>query len=254
MNKKIAFRSLLASIVAFSAATISLLAVTISSFLGPNIDTSDDNYLDGDVGLRNYFFSGDGSEENPYEIVSPIHFYNLSRLQNLGIFAGKTYFQIGHVFDIEGEPALKCIDHYDSEGEPVYTDYLDMGTFSTSNRVMTIGGEGVPFVGNFNGNGLPIKNLTMYGNPDDIGMFGYVAHQGKLENILLDNVEIVSLGYNNTSGDPDNDLFSEDIDDIFHSSSYLATDTSLALYDYNAVNDEYTQKNLKKLTRNVFIL
>ncbi len=250
MKKKFAIRSLVAGILTSSFAVLSFSALTIAWFLGPNIDTEDDKYLHGSIGLRNYFFSGDGSQENPYEIVTPIHFYNLTRLQNLGIFPGKMYFQIGHMFDIDGVPSLRCIDSYDSEGNPIFTKYLDMEDFCERTMVKTIGGEGTPFVGTINGNGLPIKNLTVYGNPEDIGVFGYVAHTGKLEGMVFDNLKVVSLGYNNNVGDDDNTLFSEDIDDIFNSASYLATDTSLSFYEWDSsigVSGGYKENYLKKL-------
>ena len=223
------------SVITFSAAVLSIGALTLSWFLGPNVNTTDDDYLDGNIGLRNYFFAGDGSEEKPFEIVSPVHLYNFSRLQNLGIFPGKKYFQVGHVFDIEGVPTLACINGYNGD-DPNYQPYLDMGTFSSDpkTKIRTIGGEGVPFVGEFDGKGLPIKNLKVYGNPDDIGVFGYISHEGSVENLVLDNVEVISLGYSKDSSSGDNDLFSQDIDDIFHSASYLATDTSLSLFKYNS--------------------
>ena len=104
MKRRKVSRLFAGSIVALSLGAITMTALSISWFLGPNVSTEDDDYLNGQIGLREYFFSGDGSEEKPYEIVSPVHFYNLTRLQNLGIFPRKTYFQIGHVFDIEGVP------------------------------------------------------------------------------------------------------------------------------------------------------
>ena len=246
MKKNIWPRFMTGALMVLSLGAITCTALTFSWFLGPNVSTKDDEYLGGNIGLREYFFSGDGSEEKPYEIVSPIHLYNLSRLQNLGIFPEKTYFQVGHTFDIEGVPSLRCIDHYDNEGNPVYTEYLAMGTFSNENTVYTIGGEGVPFVGSINGNGIPIKNLKVSGNPEDIGVFGYVSHEGYLEGLVFDNLQITSLGYSNDTSSPENKLFSEDIDDIFTSSSYLATDVSLDIYRYNNLAEEYYATNLTK--------
>lgn len=250
MKKKTALRALSGTIIAFGVAVLSLGALTLAWFLGPNIGSRDDEYLDGNVGLRNYFFSGDGSEENPFEIVSPIHFYNLTRLQNLGIFPGKMYFQVGHVFDFDGTPALKCINGYDNEGNPQYADYLDMGDFSHNRNVYTIGGEGVPFAGSFDGQGIPIKNLKICGNPEDVGVFGYIAHGGSITGLILEDVEVVSLGYNSNTQDSDSVLFSENIDDIFDTSasaSYLVTDTSLSLYKYDSSSHTYVENNLKKL-------
>ncbi len=221
-----------------------MLTISISWFNGPNVQV-DDGYLDGIVGLREYFFAGKGTEDSPYEIVTPLHLYNLERLQNLGIFSGKTYFQVGHLFDIEGVPTLKCIDHYDSDGNPIYCDYINMeGT-----KLLPIGGEGVPFVGTINGNGIPIKNLTVRGNPEDIGVFGYVASEGKVEGMVFEDLEVVSLGYSNDSTSSDNLLFSENIDDIFDTSgtaSYLTTGMNLDFYEFNATTNEYDVTNLKR--------
>ena len=247
MKKKFAFRSLIASIFIGGCAIASFTALSLAWFLGPNVDTNGNNYLDGEVGLRNYFFAGDGTIANPYEIVSPIHFYNLNRLQNLGIFPGKTYFQIGHYFDIEGVPTLKCINRYDEDNNPIYEDFLDMDEFSTKNDITTIGGEGVPFVGEIDGHGLPIVDLKVKGNPEDIGVFGYVAQEGSLKGMVFENLEITSLGYNNDSGSPDNLLFSQDIDDIFHSSSFLVTETDYSLTHYVSATGEYDTDSLKKV-------
>lgn len=248
MRKKLLTRVLPISAISLAFATASISAVTLAWFVGPNID-SQDSYLDGKIGLRNYFHAGDGSEEKPYEIVQPVHFYNLVRLQNLGIFPKKTYFQIGSIFDIDGTPSLRCISGYDENNDPIYTDYLDMGDFSTSTRILTIGGEATPFVSEIDGKGLPIRNLKVYGNPEDVGVFGYVAQGGKLKNLVFDNLEVTSLGYNNTSGADDNQLFSENIDDIFAQNvSRFVTDSTLTLYDHNSTTGDYDSTDLKKLT------
>ena len=245
--KKFVSRAFIATTLTLTASALALATFTIAWFSGPNIDTTSDDYLDGQIGLRNYFFDGRGTEDYPYEIVSPIHFYNLTRLQNIGVFSGKTYFQVGHIFDIEGVPSLKCINRYDREGNPIYEEFLDMGPFCENTRVMTIGGEGVPFIGDIDGQGLPIKNLKVFGNPEDVGVFGYVAHQANLEGLVFENLEVTSLGYNNSVTSEDYKLFSEDIDDIFHSASYLATDTSLSLVEKDPISGNYVTTNLKKL-------
>lgn len=247
MNRKVAPRLLAISTIAISLAVVSLGAFTLSWFMGPNIE-SNDNFLDGEIGLRNYFHAGDGTEEKPYEIVQPVHYYNLMRLQNLGIFPDKTYFQVGSIFDIEGIPSLRCISGFDADKNPIYTDYLDMGDFSSKNRISSIGGEGVPFVGEINGNGLPIRDLKVYGNPEDVGVFGYVAHGGSLQNLVFDNLEVTSLGYNNNTSSDEYQLFSENIDDIFSESAPVITkNMKLTLYDFNSTTEDYDETNLKKL-------
>ena len=230
--------------IALGVFALGISTFTIGSTLGwfKGGNNNAEKVINGQVGLRGYFFTGDGTQEHPYEIVSPVHFYNLTRLQNLGIFPHKTYFQVGHVFEEGQNP--KCIND-DGQGGTIYTEYLDMGTLSNSITILPIGSEGTPFVGEFNGQGLPIRNLKVSGYPEDIGVFGYVDYQGVVEGLVCEDLEICSLGYNSTPTDQDNLLFSADIDDIFSSSHYLATDTSLSVYKKNGSAFEAT--NLKKL-------
>ena len=194
---------------------------------------TDKEAISGEVGLRGYFYTGDGSMQHPFEIVTATHFYNLTRLQNLGIFPEKKYFQVGH--DFGGEIGYKCINGYDENNEPIYNPWLDMYDISHSQtKILPVGGEGAPFVGDFDGHGIPIKNLIISGYPEDIGVFGYVAHDGRIKGLVCDNLEVRSLGYNKTAGQADNELFGADIDDIFDANShYFATDTSLYFQNYN---------------------
>ena len=224
-----------------STATAGLLsaAVSLAWFFGAAGKT--DKVIDGEIGLRSYFYTGDGSREKPYEIVNPVHFYNLTRLQNLGIFPEKKYFQIGHEF----EPGvLKCINSYDNEGNPIYSDYLDMGPLCASTMVLPVGGEGTPFVGTFEGNGIPVKNLVVSGYPEDIGVFGYVSFDGSVNGLVCSNLEVRSMGYSASPSHGSNKLFSVDIDDIFDEHGhYFVTDTSLSFYKHNG--SAYTEIPLK---------
>ena len=80
-------KGLIGRIVGIGMVSLSALAVAVASiawFAMP--DKSSEKSLNGEIGLRGYFYDGDGSEEKPFEIVNPIHFYNLCRLQNLGLF------------------------------------------------------------------------------------------------------------------------------------------------------------------------
>ena len=84
------------SLIVASATALTVASFSLAWFKGPGGDI--DENIDGQIALRGYFFTGNGSEENPYEIVSPLHFYNLSRLQNLGVFPTTAHFRIGHDF------------------------------------------------------------------------------------------------------------------------------------------------------------
>ena len=229
--------------VALGMLSISLTALTLGWFVGAGGRT-DDQAIDGEVGLRGYFYAGDGTAANPYEIVSPVHFYNLTRLQNLGVFPEKTYFQIGHVFN--ENDGLRCINP-GSQNE--YDGYLDMSSLSGS-IVLPIGSEATPFVGDFKGNGIPIKNLTVSGFPEDIGVFGYVACTGSVDGLVCDNLTIKSLGYNSTVTDADYTLHHVDLDysfttaeAMFTGSHYLSNDTSLSVY--KLTGSTYVESNLK---------
>ena len=216
--------------------------------------------LDGEVGLRTYFYTGKGTITEPYEIVYPTHFYNLTRLQNLGIFSGETYFQIGHVFDGDEDPS--CVMEYDGE-TPIKEKYLDMKSICYGNNAVPlfpIGNEGTPFVGHFEGNGIPIRNLKITGYPEDIGVFGYVDYKGSVNGLVLDGtvdngldgtpdtaddnvgVEIASMGYSATGGANDNLLFSADIDNIFTTAHYFKDahlDVSKYMYTSNSGGSWY---------------
>lgn len=121
-----------------------------------------------------YFAYGDGSENHPYGISIPRHLYNLSWLQYMGQFSdGQYYFELA---------------------DSVPSDGLNMNGYI----LPPIGTEDNPFVGNFNGNGKIIKNLTVtndestifnssrhpdptqveYTTPEIVGLFGVVGNLG----------------------------------------------------------------------------
>lgn len=89
-----------------------------------------------------YFAGGDGTANNPYEISTPVHLYNLAWLQYLGYFNRKaglnndldqTYFKL--------------------------TDNVSMASFNSA--LPPIGTEEYPFIGHFDGNGYTVSNVTV---------------------------------------------------------------------------------------------
>ena len=218
-------------IIAICSVAISAVSFSFAWFKGLGDKIKDEN-LPGEIGLRGYFYAGSGqSIEDPYEIVSPIHFYNLSRLQNYGIFSEKTYFRIGH--DFGTGDGYQCIDYKTG----AYTDELEMKDFLQDNPqivIRPIGSESTPFHGHFEGNGIPIRNLMVSGYPEDIGIFGYVAHDGEIEGLVCDTLTVESLGYTTITSDDTFKLFSQNIENLFASSSYLATETNLDFYNYQS--------------------
>ena len=245
-NKRIV-RYILLALIAILAPTFAF-AVTMSWFILPGGKTE---VIDGEVGLRSYYYTGNGTEAHPYEIVKPSHFYNLTRLQNLGKYPTRRSWQIGHWFTAEDFPDIVGFQEgyycLDSDNQPV--KYLDMSDLAEGRVTRPIGGEGVPFYGEFNGNDIPVQNLRIEGYPEDIGTFGYVAYQGHVHNLILDNPTVVSLGYNPNSSADDNVLFRSDVenfdsgevDALFNQGSYFAQMATLYLY-----NETGAQESCKK--------
>ena len=230
MKKQTIGRISLISLVTFSAISVVVATLAWFTYAGDKTEKS----IDGEIGLRSYFYAGDGSEEHPYEIVTPTHFYNLSRLQNYGIFSEKTYFQVGHIFN--NEDGYQCINPATGD----YVDYLDMQYFYDSDPSMfirPIGSESTPFHGTFDGHGIPIKNLKISGYPEDIGVFGYVSYDGYIEGLVCENLRVESLGYTKITTDDTYKLFSVDIEDIFSTATYLTRDMNLDFYSYK--HDHY---------------
>ena len=256
---------LLSGCLALTAAAIAFSAVTLSWFTAPGDST--EKALNGEVGLRGYFFAGDGATESTaYEIVSPIHLLNLSRLQSIGIFPKKTYFRLGHIFDANRGPQFINI----VDGVPTYSSTLDMSGVT----IRPIGNEATPFYGTFDGRGLTIANLVVEGTPEDIGLFGYVgvrgaikyvsattgqiirepAVTGEIKNLICENITVRSVGRVDDGSDLA-DMFSqltygEEVhntpqdEEAFITSGALAGNTTLDFYEYNTTSGNYVRHNM----------
>ena len=92
-----------------------------------------------------YFAYGEGTKNAPYGITSPRHLYNLAWLQYLGMF------------NKDGDDSDSNLDTVYFEIDSSLTGGLDMKDWV----LPPIGNETYPFIGNFNGNGVTIKNLTV---------------------------------------------------------------------------------------------
>ena len=84
MNKTKIVNSLITLIVP----VVTVITASVAWFMAKNLEK--DNGANGSLGLRTYFYQGDGTKDDPYEIVIPQHLYNLSRLQNFGILKDVT--------------------------------------------------------------------------------------------------------------------------------------------------------------------
>ncbi|MGN1155828.1 MAG: hypothetical protein ACI4TK_06600 [Agathobacter sp.] len=129
-----------------------LLVITVGvTFAWYKDNTVDIPSVSGSITyMAQYFKEGDGTKDNPYIIETPDHFYNLAWLQYMGVFQDtQTYFKLDSSLQ---ESGLDMSSLKDSEGK----DWLPpIGT--TSN----------PFIGNFDGNEVTIKNLKISSNPSD---------------------------------------------------------------------------------------
>lgn len=235
---------------------MSLLVSTIALSVGITLSLFDKyaegNGTYGEVSLRSYFEKGTGRpkgtlDENdpgdPYVITRPRHLYNLSRLQGLGVFSEKTYFQLGMLDENNpNDPQYYC---YLDDSSPVLVPYLDMkpeNSNYTNQPITAIGSEAKPFYSEFNGNNLEIKNLTVYADPEDAGLFGYTAHGSSVHNLFLSNITIDTLGYNTTEPAYNNLYGSGGTASVGTKFIYTVGDSS----DDITMND--TPKKIKELT------
>ena len=122
-----------------------------------------------------YYKSGDGSKDNPYVIARPIHLYNFAWLQYMGTYnkddngtVKQTYFKIDD--DLET----------DSNGNKV----LDMSGYT----LPPLGTEDNPFVGEFDGNGTIITNLTISNKLSD-----YNRHPASITSSNFDAPQVIGL-------------------------------------------------------------
>ena len=146
MRKKvIAIHSIVSALVAIAI----LLNISITFALFAKYANNNGSY--GEISLRSYYECGDGlTPETAYTITRPRHLYNLSRLQGLGVYGEKRYFQLGKVGlggDESGEPLC-----YADDSSGVLIPYLDMSNSDYSNNpINSIGSESLPFYGVFDG-------------------------------------------------------------------------------------------------------
>ncbi len=180
--------------------------------------------------IQQYFHCGSGTENDPFVITRPIHYYHLVELyQRSSSFASGGdsglpgyYFQLG--YDLAGNGTLQ-VYNYDEFGQTdgTFTDALNMAYYSDDYALLPIGTSDVPFNGTFDGSDLTIENLnvratetisgTTYGT-SDVGIFGYLGEDADVHNAYFENVSIdlsgtnalrTVTGHNTTVHDSDND-------------------------------------------------
>ena len=101
-----------------------------------------------------YYASGSGTKDDPYIINQPVHLYNLAWLQYMGLYN-------------EDDNSDGKVDQYYFKVEGNKTEngnnILDMSDWT----LPPIGTQDNPFVGDFDGNNVIIKNLTISNDEDD---------------------------------------------------------------------------------------
>ena len=178
---------------------VSVLVTTVALNMGLSLalynKSVNGNGTYGEVSLRSYYECGSGTEEDPFVITRPRHLYNLSRLQGLGVYGEKKYFQLGKV-DLGGVNSNGVPMCYINDSSSEKKPYLDMsGSNQETNPINAIGSEALPFYGEFDGQNVEIKGLNVYANPQDAGLFGYIAHGSMVKDLFLSDVTIHALGY-----------------------------------------------------------
>ena len=248
MKKKKGLFALYIGIISVLVSTI-ILSVGMSIALFEKYAEGNGTY--GEISLRSYYECGSGTQEDPFVITRPRHLYNLSRLQGLGVYGEKTYFQLGKV-DLGGVDSNGVPMCYADDSSSTQKPYLDMsGSDQETNPINAIGSEALPFYGEFDGQNVEIKDLNVYASPEDAGLFGYTAHGSIVKNLFLSNVTIHALGYTNDYADlyspestiGNNAYFLYDPNDNTQTTSFIsgsADNIFTYFYANNTTDFEYT--------------
>ncbi len=156
--------------------------VTFAWFTGSSNSVSPQ--IDGGL-IKEYFHSGSGSEDDPFVITRPVHYYHMveffQRTTALPLTSGQNavkalfgkeylYFRIGAELDENNEGVYYVYSYYDDGTCEYETDEngnktpklcksLNMQCYSGDNALMPIGSSEVPFIGEIDGKGIEIKNL-----------------------------------------------------------------------------------------------
>ena len=206
-------KKLIALLLVLAILGATVFSATYSWLAGSNIIKST---VSGGSILTSYFHIGDGSEENPFVITRPLHFYNMIYLyQRLEGFADEGYyFQLGYQLLYDEDDAEPDENYYfyryGDDGKIIagqYSNVLNMEYYNDGEgmggALLPVGTSNVPFVGTFDGKGLTVANLHItatetIGNEtlgtSDVGVFGYVDETGTIKDTYFDGVTIDLTG------------------------------------------------------------
>ncbi|MBQ0109019.1 MAG: hypothetical protein KBS44_01915, partial [Clostridiales bacterium] len=201
-------------IIVLSVVLAVLCVGTTFAWLAGNKEIECDD-MQGSI-ITQYFHCGTGTEDDPFVITRPIHYYNLIYLyQRKEGFADENYhFQLGYdiggnddgVLD-EGEEWL--FYSYDDEGNVIPGEYVkELNMAGYSDGVLPIGTSATPFNAIFEGNSLTVKNLKVISsqtinkvdyNTCDIGLFGFIGPNAEISDVYYKNVTIDLTGLDPTT-------------------------------------------------------
>lgn len=170
--------------------------------------------------LTQYFHCGTGTEEDPFVITRPIHFYNLVYLyqRKEGFSDSGYYFRVGYNLDNSEDGSLEVYSYRDN-GEVIpntYTSALNLECYSGDKALLPVGTSETPFVGTFDGSGLTVENVHIksyeeFGDDEvyktcDVGIFGYVSgletYDGREINGTIKNVFFKGVTLDLSGADP----------------------------------------------------
>lgn len=124
-----------------------------------------------------YFAAGDGSETDPFVIRNANHFFNLSYLQNYGLFDDQMYY-----FEVSGP-----------SGESITIDFCAPEVLEAYRTIQPIGTGAFPFKGYFDGNASVLKCYNVDGTgQQDIGTFGFLDNGSTVKSLYLDSPTVLS--------------------------------------------------------------
>ena len=199
------------------AAAVLLLSTTVSLAWFARLHFVDINKNGGSI-VTSYFHQGDGTEEHPYEITRPVHFYNLVMLyqanpafkEGFDFITASTHFRIGTKdLDLDGVDELtdfSVFEYSDSGETDDKTASKTLNLASYGDGLFPIGSAEKPFQATLDGENITLKNLKIVGSVNideteyttpDIGLFGYVsngssetAQPATIKNIYIEDMTI----------------------------------------------------------------
>ena len=160
--------------IAFLVGAGALSVASLAWFAAPKTQV-DSNSISG-IGTASYFDGGDGSEGDPYQIRTAKQLYYFNWLQDLGYF--NRYKK-----DTSGSDTTEIDQTYF-----VLTANIDASGFV----LPPAGTKTYPFLGNFNGAGYTISNLSISNSTSKLSQSG-IPKGAQTSDGLLSNAEIVGF-------------------------------------------------------------